>query len=167
MEEEIQQLSFRDELTGLYNLRGFRLLAEQALRLANRSHAPFSILFIDLDGLKQTNDTLGHGVGSALLVETAALLTETFRETDVIARIGGDEFAVAGQFTRAGISIAAQRLEEQASATAIEACGGQPLSLSIGFSTNNEHRHESLQDLLDQADLAMYDKKRSKRLQVC
>jgi diguanylate cyclase (GGDEF)-like protein len=167
METEIQQLSFRDELTGLYNLRGFRLLAEQALRLAHRSQTPFSILFVDLDGLKQINDTLGHAVGSALLVETAGLLNATFRETDVIARIGGDEFAVAGQFTHTGISIAAQRLEDQASATPIKACGGQPLRLSVGYSTNNEHRHESLQDLLDRADMAMYNDKRRKRLRAC
>jgi diguanylate cyclase (GGDEF)-like protein len=167
MEAEIQRLSLRDELTGLNNLRGFRLLAEQALRLAYRSQTPFSVLFVDVDRLKEINDTLGHAVGSALLVETAALLNATFRETDVIARIGGDEFAVAGQFSRSGISIAADRLAEQASLTRIEGAGDRPLSLSIGFATTREHHHEFLQDLLDEADVAMYENKRRKRLQVC
>src|SRR5579863_8221536 len=109
MEEEIQGLSLRDELTGLYNLRGFRILADQALRLATRSGTPFSMLFVDVDRLKQINDSLGHAAGSALLIETAELLTTSFRESDVIARIGGDEFAVAGQFSAAGIRVAAQR----------------------------------------------------------
>ena len=74
MEMEIHDLSLRDELTGLYNLRGFNLLAEQALRLAQRSRAPFSVLYIDLDNLKEINDSLGHSAGSAFLAETADLL---------------------------------------------------------------------------------------------
>src|SRR5947199_565679 len=112
MEDEIHDLSLRDELTGLYNLRGFQLFAEQALRLTQRSQLPFSVLFVDLDHLKKINDTLGHAVGSAYLIETGLLLQQTFRETDVIARIGGDEFAIAGQFSDAGITTAAERLEE-------------------------------------------------------
>jgi diguanylate cyclase (GGDEF)-like protein len=163
MEEEIQGLSLRDELTGLYNLRGFRLLADQALRLASRSQTPFSVLFVDVDRLKQINDTLGHAVGSALLMETAGLLTTSFRETDVIARIGGDEFAVAGQFSQSGILTAAQRLEDQASATLVEATGGKPLSISIGYATNGEQRRLSLQELLDEADANMYDHKRRRK----
>ncbi len=167
MEREIHRLSLRDELTGLYNLRGFRLLAEQAMRLAARSQTPFSVLFVDLDGLKEINDTLGHTVGSARLVETAELLTESFRETDVVARIGGDEFAVAGQFSHSGIRISAERLEEKASQTRLEAGGSRPLSLSIGYATNRDYRRLSLQDLLDEADSNMYDQKRRKRLQAC
>lgn len=162
MEEQIHGLSLRDELTGLYNLRGFRLLADQALRLANRSQMPFSVLFVDVDRLKQINDSLGHAAGSALLVETAELLTTSFRESDVIARLGGDEFAVAGEFSAAGIRVAAQRLEEQASATRVQATEGRPLSLSVGYATNSEHRRISLQDLLDQADTNMYDHKSRK-----
>ena len=162
MEEEIQGLSLRDELTGLYNLRGFRLLAEQALRLASRSQMPFSVLFVDVDRLKQINDSLGHTVGSALLVETADLLTAIFRETDVIGRIGGDEFAVAGQFSQTGIRVAAQRLEDQASVRSVEAAGGKLLSVSIGHATIGDHRRVTLQDLLDEADANMYDHKRRK-----
>jgi diguanylate cyclase (GGDEF)-like protein len=112
MEIKIHNFSLRDELTGLYNLRGFHLLAEQSLRLAYRNQLPFSVLFIDLDNLKQINDSLGHSTGSAFLAETGVILRGAFRETDVLGRIGGDEFAVAGQFGQMAISLAAQRLRK-------------------------------------------------------
>src|ERR1700751_28708 len=98
METKIHDLTLRDELTGLYNVRGFNLLAEQALRLARRAQQPFSVLFIDMDDLKKINDKYGHNAGSASIAEAARLLNSTFRETDVIGRVGGDEFVVAGQF---------------------------------------------------------------------
>ncbi len=164
MEMEIQDLSLRDELTGLYNLRGFNLLAEQALRLAQRSHQSFSVLFIDLDNLKQLNDSLGHDVGSAFLVETVEILRATFRETDVMGRIGGDELAVAGQFNHVGISIAAERLQ---AASALRTSGpgrSFPLSFSIGYVTAKENAHESLKELLTGADKGMYQEKRRKKL---
>ncbi|HWG21747.1 MAG TPA: GGDEF domain-containing protein [Terracidiphilus sp.] len=161
LEVEIHDLSLRDELTGLYNLRGFQLLAEQALRLANRSQMPFSVLFVDMDNLKQINDRQGHGVGSRLLMETADFLKENFRESDVVGRIGGDEFAVAGHFTLPMIEMMEHRLEEQ-SESSIET---RPrLDLSIGHVTADPYRQESLQDLLDQADAAMYQRKRSKKM---
>jgi diguanylate cyclase (GGDEF)-like protein len=166
MEKEIHDLSLRDELTGLYNLRGFHLLAAQALRLAQRAQLPFSVLYIDLDNLKQINDELGHGVGSQFLVETGELLIATFRETDVIGRIGGDEFAVAGQFSRTDILIAARRLEGKAALSTPEAGRNLPLSLSIGHVTTEDRGRETLQDLLTKADKAMYEQKKSKKLQL-
>jgi diguanylate cyclase (GGDEF)-like protein len=164
MEREIHDLSLRDELTGLYNLRGFRLLAEQALHLAHRSQLPFSVLFVDLDNLKQINDSLGHEVGSAFLVETGNLLRTIFRQTDVVGRIGGDEFAVAGQFSRTGISVAAGRLEERSGSAAAQAARPFPLSLSTGYVTTEHGGAETLEDLLAKADTAMYEHKRGKKL---
>jgi diguanylate cyclase (GGDEF)-like protein len=166
MEREIHDLSFRDELTGLYNLRGFRLLAEQALRLAQRSQLPFSVLFVDLDDLKRINDSMGHDVGSAFLVETGNLLRTIFRQTDVVGRIGGDEFAVAGQFSPAGISVAAGRLEEKSGSAAAQATRALPLRLSIGYVTTEPGRAETLEDLLTKADTAMYEQKRTKKLRI-
>jgi len=164
MEIEIHELSLRDELTGLYNLRGFRLLADQALRLAQRSSLPFSVLFIDVDSLKQINDALGHPAGSAFLVETADILKDAFRETDVLGRIGGDEFAVAGQFSKTAISIAADRLHQ----TSIQrnAAIREPfrLTFSVGSVTSEEDHWDSLDVLLAKADQAMYAEKRSKKL---
>jgi diguanylate cyclase (GGDEF)-like protein len=164
METEIHDLTLRDELTGLYNVRGFNLLAGQSLRLARRAEVPFSVLFIDLDNLKRINDELGHPVGSATLAETARLLNSTFRDADVIARIGGDEFVVAGQFDHAAVAASAQRLQESAAARFSDAQGRFPLSLSIGYATASDVRFDSLKDLVAQADQAMYEKKRRKKV---
>jgi diguanylate cyclase (GGDEF)-like protein len=162
MENEIHNLSLTDELTGLYNLRGFNLLAEHALRVARRSQLPFSVLFIDLVNLKLINDELGQGVGSAYLAETGELLKATFRDTDVKGRLGGDEFAVAGQFNRAGISVAAMRLEAASAALNAEARRQFPLRLSMGYITSEVDTQESLQELLSKADQAMVREKRQK-----
>jgi diguanylate cyclase (GGDEF)-like protein len=164
MEDEIHDLSLRDELTGLYNLRGFHLLGEQALRLAQRSRVPFSVLFIDLDNLKQINDLHGHSVGSACLAETGTLLQATFRETDVLGRIGGDEFAVAGQFTHAAIAVATKRLREASALRNSQSGCRFTLSLSIGHVTSEPDAPEPLDALLSKADRAMYEEKRRKKI---
>ena len=164
MENEIHNLSVRDELTGLYNLRGFHLLGEQALRLAQRSRGPFSVLFIDLDNLKQINDLHGHSVGSTTLIEAGNLLRATFRETDVLGRIGGDEFAVAGQFTHAAIALATERLREASALRNSQSGRRFTLSLSIGHVTSDPHAPEPLDTLLAKADTAMYEEKRRKKI---
>jgi len=164
MENEIHKLTVRDELTGLYNLRGFRLLGEQALMMAHRARTPFSVLFIDVDNLKQINDEHGHSCGSATLKEAGILLRATFRETDVLARIGGDEFAVAGQFSRAAIVAASERLRE--ASTHRNAQPGQPFNLtfSVGHVTAEPGAAEQLDALLAKADQAMYREKRRKKI---
>ena len=167
METEIHDLSLRDELTGLYNRRGFYLLAQQSLRMAHRSNLPFSVLFIDLDDLKSTNDTLGHHEGSRFLVETGEILKATFRESDVIGRIGGDEFAVAaGQFSQAAMALAANRMKESTELRNLKAGQRIPLRFSVGYITSKEGQDESLDDLLVKADHAMYAQKRSKKIPV-
>lgn len=165
MEMEIHDLTLRDELTGLYNLRGFSLLSEQALRLAQRSQLPLSVLFIDLDELKQINDSFGHDVGSAFLIEIAEILKQTFRETDVMGRVGGDEFAVVCQGSHGAISIAAQRLQAACALRNAEPDRRFPLSFSVGFVTVEEHARQSLKELLAEADKAMYAEKRRKQLE--
>jgi diguanylate cyclase (GGDEF)-like protein len=165
MEREIHGLSLRDELTGLYNLRGFSLLSEQALRLAQRSQVPLSVIFIDLDHLKRINDSFGHDAGSDFLVEMAEILKQTFREADVIGRVGGDEFAVVCQGSQAAISIAVQRLQAACALRSAEPARRFPLSLSIGFVTGDPHAHRSLKELLTEADKAMYEEKRRNKLE--
>ena len=152
-------------MTGLYNLRGFYLLSEQVLRLAQRSHLPLSVLFIDLDHLKQINDSFGHDAGSAFLVETAEILKQTFRETDVMGRVGGDEFAVVCQGSKVAISIAAQRLQAASALRNAEPVRRFPLSFSIGFVTAEGRERQSLKELLTEADKAMYEEKRRKKLE--
>jgi diguanylate cyclase (GGDEF)-like protein len=164
MEVKIHDLSLRDALTDLYNIRGFQLLAEQALRMARRAHVPFSVLYIDLDDLKRVNDTYGHQAGSSLLVETGKILKSSFREADVVGRIGGDEFVVAGQFTQSGISLASKRIEEGAARRNAESDSPYALSLSIGSVTVDPGPQQKLEELLAIADRAMYVEKRRKKL---
>jgi diguanylate cyclase (GGDEF)-like protein len=163
MQTEIQDLTLRDELTGLYNVRGFHLLADQALRLARRAQQPFSVLFVDIDDLKKINDVHGHNAGSASIAEAAQLLNETFRETDVIGRIGGDEFVVAGQFSEESIVFAIERLDEAAAKISGQKDRLFGLSLSMGFAVNEANPNETLRGLLARADKAMYDVKRLKK----
>jgi len=165
METEIHHLSLRDELTGVYNLRGFSLLSEQALLLARRSDLPLSVLFIDLDQLKQINDSFGHDAGSAFLAEVAEILKQTFRETDVIGRVGGDEFAIVCHGSKVAISIAAERLKAACALRNADAARRFPLSFSIGHATTEEHTRQSLKELLAEADKAMYEEKGRKRLE--
>ena len=163
MESEIHALSLRDELTGLSNLRGFRLLAEQALRMSRRSHVPFSLLFIDLDNLKEINDSFGHTVGSSILSDTGKILLATFRESDVLGRVGGDEFAVAGNFSQAAITVAIHRLRDSVAQRNGRA-GQEPyLNLSLGHITCEPDSQETLDELLEKADFSMYEEKRRKK----
>jgi diguanylate cyclase (GGDEF)-like protein len=164
MEKEIHDLTLRDELTGLYNMRGFYLLGEQTLRLAQRAELPFSVLFVDLDGLKKINDDLGHNMGSTYLAETGDLVMTCFRETDVKGRFGGDEFVVAGQFSMVGIELAATRLRTMAEAHNEKNPRKYPLSLSVGWVTIDHPSNESLKELVRRADEAMYREKRSKKV---
>jgi diguanylate cyclase (GGDEF)-like protein len=162
LEEKIRHLSLRDDLTGLYNRRGFFLFAEREYRLANRSEVPFSVLFIDLDGLKRVNDRLGHEVGSTFLRETANLMKKTFRDSDILARIGGDEFVVAGTLGASGVTRAAQRLEEAAADRNASGDNVYPLGFSIGYAISDSQQPETLEELLNRADSEMYRRKRDK-----
>jgi diguanylate cyclase (GGDEF)-like protein len=164
MEKDIRDLSLRDELTKLYNRRGFYVLAEQAFHLAQRSHVPFSVVFIDLNNLKQINDIHGHDVGSAFLSEVADLLRECFRDTDVIGRIGGDEMVVAGESTEVGINQATRRLEHSTALRNVREGRLYPLSFSIGCATSDVDSPKTLEDLLNRADKAMYKEKRLTKL---
>jgi diguanylate cyclase (GGDEF)-like protein len=163
MQNEIQGLTLRDELTGLYNFRGFNLFADQAFRLARRAKMPFGVLFVDMDNLKIINDELGHSAGSVSLVETAKLLSGTFRETDVIGRLGGDEFVVAGQFESSEIALAIERLRSGAAAKTQLAGNRFFLSLSMGFAATDHSTDESLKSIVSRADKAMYKEKRAKK----
>ena len=126
-------LSVADVLTGLSNRRGFFHLAEQQLKFANRSKSAMLLLFADLDGLKDINDAHGHKEGDLALVETANVLGETFRESDILGRVGGDEFAVLAV---AAPDTTAQRINERIQER-IGARNAQPdrayqLSISVG-----------------------------------
>lgn len=162
MQGDIQDLTLRDELSGLYNFRGFNLFAEQAFRLARRARIPFGVLFLDMDNLKTINDELGHNAGSACILEMAKLLNETLRETDVIGRLGGDEFVVAGQFDTDEIEGAIDRLRAGAAARR-DSAQNLPISFSVGYAAAEQSAGETLKSIVARADQAMYREKRGKK----
>jgi diguanylate cyclase (GGDEF)-like protein len=162
LEQDIRDLSLRDELTRLYNRRGFYVLAGQALRLAHRANAPFSVLFMDMDNLKEVNDALGHESGSELLQEMSAILSATFRETDVVGRLGGDEFVVAGNASQDEIALATTRLEAATARANFRPNRLYNISFSYGYVTTDDTRSQTLDDLLSRADKIMYQAKRDK-----
>jgi len=157
-------MALTDELTGLRNRRGFLLLADQAWRLARRTRVLCRLLFIDLDGLKHVNDTQGHQVGDALLMDAARVLNSVFRETDVIGRIGGDEFAVLELMDQTESTAArSQRLQEKIDEFNRVAGRTYRLSMSIGAEDLPAAAESSIDVLLSRADLAMYGKKQEQR----
>jgi len=162
-EAEVRQLSLRDELTGLYNRRGFFLLAEQQLKLARRTQTSYCILFADLDGLKKINDTLGHEMGDRVIVDAAQILNQTFRDADIIARMGGDEFVLFLPICSSNSSDFYLRLQSN-----IDRLNQQPerayiLSISLGVRPGDFNNDFSLEQLVAQADKLMYEHKRTKR----
>ncbi|MBD2302971.1 MULTISPECIES: diguanylate cyclase [Nostocales] len=163
-EAEIRRLSITDELTGLYNRRGFVILAQQQLKQIQRSQIPTGLLFIDLDGLKTINDTLGHEMGDNAITSAADLLKNTFRESDILARLGGDEFVVLLQGRDPSSEVIQQRLQ-----TAIKEYNHRQnrpfqLSMSMGFQAYDPHQPLPLDQLITLADMKMYECKRFKKL---
>jgi diguanylate cyclase (GGDEF)-like protein len=163
LEQEIRDLSLRDDLTQLYNRRGFYVLAEQARLLARREEEPFSVLYLDVDNLKPTNDTLGHEAGSALLREMAEILRGCFRETDVVGRLGGDEFMVAGRLSEEEMGGAIRRLEEMAEEGNGSGKRAYLLGFSLGVVTAETGEDKSLDEMVAASDRIMYAQKREKK----
>jgi diguanylate cyclase (GGDEF)-like protein len=165
--EEIQQLALRDDLTGLYNRRGFFVLSEQQRKRAARTGLPTFIVFIDVDGLKQVNDRLGHQAGDELLLNAARILRSTFRESDIVARLGGDEFCIfTSDCTGAPERIAA-RLEHNVNAfNSNRPDSPHPLSLSFGIHRFDADNPLPLSQLVGCADDAMYAHKRERSLRA-
>lgn len=153
-ELELRHLSTHDPLTGLYN-RGF--FEEELSRLEHGRSYPVSILMADVDGLKQVNDRAGHAAGDALLKQAAQILTKAFRSEDVIARIGGDEFAVLLPLTDANAAKALMERVRQITHTLPDTRSQTPVSLSLGVSTAEQAT--SLTETLKAADTNMYSEK--------
>jgi diguanylate cyclase (GGDEF)-like protein len=160
-QERLRKLAVSDELTGLYNQRGFYALAEQQLNMSDRLKKGIFMLYADLDNLKQINDTLGHQAGDSALKETAEIFKETFRRSDVIARIGGDEFAIMPIGTsRADARISTIRLQRNLQSYNARKNRNYTLSVSGGISYYNPESPCSIDELLIQADRSMYEQKK-------
>lgn len=160
VQTELSNLALKDELTGLYNRRGFLALADRQLKLAHRSDRSLLLFFMDLDGLKEINDVFGHTEGDAALTWTAEALKATFRDSDVVARFGGDEFAALA-IAASGQSEASirERLTEYLNSQSRKDTHHK-FSLSLGTARFDPWNPVSIRELIAEADRAMYEQKR-------
>jgi diguanylate cyclase (GGDEF)-like protein len=148
--EKLEHLALTDELTGLPNRRSWYERLEHALARARRSHAPLSVVVLDLNGFKQVNDRRGHAAGDRLLLTAGACWSTALRDSDVLGRIGGDEFAVILEQTdEETAAVVASRLEESLMSSEV--------TVATGIAT--WERPEDAASLLSRADTAMYGRK--------
>lgn len=158
MESQLRTISITDELTGLLNRRGFMEIASKTLLEAEQNRHKLTLLYVDLDGMKHINDTLGHETGDLALIDMAEILRTVFRQADLIGRIGGDEFVVlfAPNQEAPGVSDFGKRLNEHANNICLGKTRPYTLSMSIGAETFIPGSGASLELLLSKADAAMY-----------
>ncbi len=164
MVETLRGLAMIDDLTGLYNRRGFMSLAEHHVKLAQRTRKHLLLIFADLDGFKAINDSYGHQEGDLALIETAEALRRTFRGSDIIARLGGDEFVVlALEPTSVGSDSVKARLVENLEL--VNRRPGRPyrLTLSTGTLRFDPWSQVSIGELIARVDEAMYKAKRERQ----
>ncbi len=161
-EEALLALSLTDELTGLYNRRRFFVLTEQCLKVAIRTKKRSLLLYIDMDDLKWINDHYGHNEGDHALIDLAGILKKTFRDSDIIARIGGDEFVVLLESTGENDEILMTRLYENIKDHHAEGTRRYKLSISVGAAQFDSENPISIDELLSKADTLMYAQKRKR-----
>ena len=164
LEDRLRESSLTDELTNLLNRRGFITLSEKQLQISKRYRKYFSILFLDLNDMKTINDAFGHKMGDLALIDTALILKKTFRSSDIIARIGGDEFTVL-MVESENPDIQKQAVENilrNVSMHNKKMKRSYKLSFSIGIANFDPKNPCSIDELLVQADALMYDNKKHK-----
>ncbi len=161
VQQRLADLALRDELTGLYNRRGFFAIGEHLRRECLRNARDLALVQVDVDGLKAINDSFGHASGDQAIAATAAILRCTFRESDVVARLGSDEFvAVALDADRSAAARVMARLDDALAQHNLRTRAPYPLSFSVGSSVLTPPERPTLNDLLDSADRALYADKR-------
>jgi diguanylate cyclase (GGDEF)-like protein len=160
LQAELGNLALTDELTGLCNRRGFMAIAERQLKIGRRTGRGIVLFFMDIDGMKQINDSFGHGEGDRALKRMAKALKMTFRDSDVIARLGGDEFAVLAieASDNSETAIRARLAEDLKSVSAGET--RYTINLSLGAVRINICSSASIGEWMVRADQAMYEQKR-------
>ncbi len=163
MERQLSESVITDDLTGLLNRRGFFTLANKQCEIASRNNLNLSFLYIDLDGMKAINDTYGHKTGDEALVDVANILTDSFRTSEVISRIGGDEFTVmVTEKTETHLEALTKRLNENLKKYNAKSEKKYKLSLSLGLTRYNHEKPCSVAELITIADSLMYEDKKGK-----
>jgi diguanylate cyclase (GGDEF)-like protein len=161
--DQLRSFALTDDLTGLYNRRGFLILGLQNFKLASRTGHPLLLFFADIDEFKRVNDSLGHLEGDAFLICCAEVLKRTFRDSDIIARIGGDEFVILAQERAENSSEAIfHRLESALRSLNEKVDSAHKLSLSVGLARFDPQNPVSLGELLCLADREMFERKRAR-----
>ena len=166
MEERLKEAAITDDLTGLFNRRGFFTISGKQCKLANRTGRGMALLYMDLDGMKTINDELGHKAGDQALVDTANILKKSFRESDIIARIGGDEFAVLlTELSEPDIEyLIADHLQDNLRIHNKQEGLAYELWLSMGIAHFDPQQPYSIDALISRADSLMYKDKKHHRL---
>ncbi len=170
LEEQMRELAACDSLTNLYN-RGACLLAlENIIRQSKKTQTDLAILFIDLDHFKAINDAYGHDVGDMVIKRFANYLKSSLRETDVIGRIGGEEFLVGlPDLGMDGGQFMAERLRNNIASESIivDATTTLQITISIGLTIHHHTEEINIQNILKKADIALYNAKNSGRNKIC
>jgi diguanylate cyclase (GGDEF)-like protein len=158
-------MAFTDQLTGLYNRRGFINLAERQIKFSKRSKQKLLLFFVDVDKMKWINDNFGHEEGDKALINAARVLVKSFRESDIVSRVGGDEFAIlaidAHDKTAEG---QLERLHKLIKKSNSRRNRKYDLSISIGHAVFDPRHPVSLDELMSCADLHMYEEKKKKKI---
>jgi diguanylate cyclase (GGDEF)-like protein len=160
LQAELGNLALTDELTGLCNRRGFLAIAERQLKIGRRTGRGIMLFFLDIDGMKEINDSFGHGEGDLALKRVAKALKMSFRDSDVIARLGGDEFAVLAieASDNSEVAIRARLAEDLKAVSSGETRFA--INLSLGAVRINICSNASIGEWMVRADQAMYEQKR-------
>jgi diguanylate cyclase (GGDEF)-like protein len=162
LDKELQSLALTDDLTGLYNRRAFLALATQQVKLVRRQGGGLLLFFVDIDRLKEINDSFGHREGDFAIIRAAEALEKSFRDSDIVARLAGDEFAaLAIEVSAKDQEVILRRLAKN-----LRKSSGDdyrcPLSISVGVARLDPNSFMSIGQLMEQADAAMYQEKRKK-----
>jgi diguanylate cyclase (GGDEF)-like protein/PAS domain S-box-containing protein len=164
-EEALKTMSLVDDLTGLYNRRGFLTLASQEIKSIDRMKQKIYLIYVDLDDLKHINDTFGHLAGDKALVDTAQILRGSFRGPDILARIGGDEFVILAKegSMKGGPDLLLERVRRNIKLHNEKAQNPYRISLSMGTVAYDPDHPIPLETLLIEADTLMYQEKQRKK----
>jgi diguanylate cyclase (GGDEF)-like protein len=164
LREELRALALVDELVGLCNRRGFFVLAQQQLKLASRAKNWLFLLLVNLDNLKRVQDTFGQQASDRLLVDAAAILKDTFRKSDIIARVSEETFAILAIETQHdGATIMATRLRKNIEEYNAKVGPDRALLASMGIANYEPEHPCSLDELMGNADLLLYGQKRGRQ----
>lgn len=164
-EVKMREFAHYDALTGLYNRRGFLTFADQLLQLSDRAQRGFILIYADMDNLKDINDERGHEEGDRALKTIGEVLQNTFRKSDIITRVGGDEFAIlAVEAKTESLDALRKRLNKNLENTAYNVGSANKLTFSLGILYYDPDKQRSIDRLLNSADMLMYEEKRIKSM---